>query len=104
MTSWQELHAAIEASLQDNPAFPPDGCLDDDGDRHVGRRKGDMVVDTFLCYRGRSENIYSHYTDSLRVAQDIGEVVILRFRFLDENFARVSEVLGGGSQEGASEV
>ncbi|EKX33807.1 hypothetical protein GUITHDRAFT_90646 [Guillardia theta CCMP2712] len=48
-----ELHAAIEASLQDNPAFPPDGCLDDDGDR------------------GRSENIYSHYTDSLRVAQDI---------------------------------
>eukprot|EP00960_Hanusia_phi_P016186 477276-Hanusia_phi.AAC.2 len=29
----QELNAAIEASLQDNSAFPPYGCLDEDGDR-----------------------------------------------------------------------
>ncbi|KAJ1486046.1 hypothetical protein T484DRAFT_1791077 [Baffinella frigidus] len=49
----QALNAAIEASLQDS-ALPPIGCLDEDGSR------------------GRSDSTnHSHYTDSLRVAQEM---------------------------------
>eukprot|EP00802_Teleaulax_amphioxeia_P010992 Tamp_11022.p1 GENE.Tamp_11022~~Tamp_11022.p1 ORF type:complete len:268 (-),score=75.88 Tamp_11022:400-1203(-) len=51
------LNAAIEASLQDGgvlPSLPPDGCVDDDSQR------------------GRSDSAsLAHYTDSLRVVQEM---------------------------------
>jgi hypothetical protein len=53
---FQLLHAAIAASLQDGslPALPPGGCVDDDSQR------------------SRSDSVNAtHYSDSLRVAQEM---------------------------------